>query len=231
MSVVTPSGEDWSRLPEWVGGTVVSPVGTLRDIGRRQAWLQALAVVATLAALRSVAEAVAVAVTGYVLPEAIFPDISSTPLAGWSRALVALSIGSSLWNVVWQPVMWLIVTAIHFGIAYVLGGRGQFAGLLAARGFATIPYVLTIPFAGRQVLALVGPGAELAGALLAAAVVVPVMIWSLVLQVIAVRETMSLSTGRAALTVLLPVAAVVLFLALLICVVLALMLALIERQV
>ncbi len=86
--------------------------------------------------------------------------------------------------------------------ADLLGGRGTGRGLLAALALAQTPALLTAPVAA---LGLV-PSPSWLGAALRAAL----GLWTVVLEVLAVREAHRLSTGRALAVMLLPVVALLL---------------------
>lgn len=82
----------------------------------------------------------------------------------------------------------LIVGAMHY-VARALGGRGNLPGAITALGFASLPAVLNAPvylltrFLGIDGLAGLG--------------VLAFGLWSLVLDVIALREVYEVSTGKA----------------------------------
>lgn len=216
-----PRREDWSRLLEWVGGTIVAPVRTLREVGAREAWLQALVVVAVIGLLEGAVRGAAL-LSDSAAGTSPFDDLlAGTSLEDVERTLTIFSLAQSVGGVVFRPVNWLILTGLYFVLAYLLGGRGRFTSLMAALGFAQVPSLLGAVVSTLTLLSTVGTGLGLLGSLAATAIGVPLTIWTTVLNVIAVRETLALSTGRAALAVLLPILVLIALALLLLCAVLA----------
>ncbi|MHB8841146.1 MAG: YIP1 family protein [Candidatus Aquicultor sp.] len=92
-----------------------------------------------------------------------------------------------------------IVAGIYHIIALILKGKGDYAGLISALGFASFPRLFAAPFG---LLTLV---AGAAGSIIAGIASLGFGIWFLVLDILAVRENYKFSLGRAILTVLIPV--------------------------
>lgn len=108
----------------------------------------------------------------------------------------AFAIGSAL-----TAPLWL---ALGSGILYLcgrlLGGRGPYSAMFSTEAFTAIPGILLAPLTA--VFNLVGgPVATIGGCL-----AFFVGIWALVLTVLAIRESLNLSTGRAVGALLIPVA-------------------------
>ncbi|MCL0056283.1 YIP1 family protein [Dehalococcoidia bacterium] len=89
----------------------------------------------------------------------------------------------------------VISTAICHLVASLLGGRGSYSGLFCGSAFAGLPRIFTAPLAVIGMLPMVGP-------LLSGLGNFGVMVWSLVLSILAIRENYLISTGRAILIVL-----------------------------
>jgi hypothetical protein len=175
-----------------VAGTLLKPGETLRDIGRRQAIISAIALVVLI---------VIVSVTG----QAVVLFLNLAQVSGFqtetmpfqTAPVAAMQITGILWNLVWGPVLWTIVAASLFGCAWLLGGRGNFASLWAASGFALVPQLLVAPLNSvNQLLGSLGTGWQIVGGLVLVPATIAGFIWTVALFVIAVRETMALSTGR-----------------------------------
>ena len=99
--------------------------------------------------------------------------------------------------VIFLPIAWFVGAGILHLIAKALGGKSSFKGYMYATGYATAPRVIAfIPFLGGIIAAL----------------------WSLACLVVATRETQEFSTGKAILTILIPVIAASI-LALMVCLV------------
>jgi hypothetical protein len=107
----------------------------------------------------------------------------------------AILVGSSIINI----VMLVIFTAIYHVVASVLGGKGSYWGLFSGFGFAALPGIFVAPLAVIGLLPIVGDLLSGLGAF-------GVMVWSLILSILAVRENYLVSTGRAILIYLLPLA-------------------------
>lgn len=110
-----------------------------------------------------------------------------------------LGLQSSISNVL---LLFVSAALLHL-VARLLGGRGRYAQIVQAEGMAALPMLLVAPF---TVLANMGVLPFLYHVAVLAA-----MVWSVVLSVVAIRETYGFTTGRAiAALVLQAVAAVVL---------------------
>ncbi|HUZ01320.1 MAG TPA: YIP1 family protein [Thermomicrobiaceae bacterium] len=215
----------WASFWGWLGGTIVAPVRTLREVVLADAWPQALALLLGSAALQTILGLGELVVEVIAYPgRAAGPGVAPWWVLGPASPLAAASGPLGVLTTV--PAGWTAASLVYYLIALLLGGRGSFTGLWAAIGFANLPSLLFVPVAVvLWVATMLGPTAVVIVGLLALMVAFPVASWSVALQVIAVREAMSLGTGRAALTVLVPVG-VLLTLALLVgCVVLVVLIA------
>jgi len=100
-------------------------------------------------------------------------------------------------TLVFSVVMLVVFTGICHLSASLFGGKGSYAGLFSGFAFANLPGVFAAPLAVVGMLPVVG-------ALLAGLGSFGVVVWSLVLSILAVRENYLVSTGRAVLIILLP---------------------------
>lgn len=114
-----------------------------------------------------------------------------------------------------DPVAWFIIAPMiallglalaaalfHF-TAFLLGGRSTYAGVFSAIAFARLPSVFNAPLVLLSVL--LGP----AGSFLVGLGNMGLIVWSMALIVIGIRENYQLTTGRAILVFLLPLLAIV----------------------
>jgi hypothetical protein len=188
-----------------IPGVITQPVPTMRAIAAARPWPIALAYYIGIAVISGIAgifsaQAQLAAMQAQLAQldpqarqqiEAIFQTFMNP---------VAL-VGSS---VVLAPIALVIVAGIFWLVARLLGGQGPFSGLFSTLAFAATPSlfqsVLTIPLslAGAALSSLIGLIGFAIG------------IWSLVLQVIGIRESMNLTTGRAIATVLIPIGVLIL---------------------
>jgi hypothetical protein len=199
-----PADSGSFNVAQAIPGVITQPVPTMQAIAAARPWPIALAYYIGIAVISGVAGAFSAqaqlaslqAQLGSLDPEARqqFEAIVRTFLNP-----VAL-VGSS---VVLAPIALVIVAGILWLVARLLGGQGPFSGLFSTLAFAATPSlfqsVLTIP------LSLAGAAFSSLVSLIAFAI----GIWSLVLQVIGIRESMNLSTGRAVATVLIPIGVLV----------------------
>jgi hypothetical protein len=127
-------------------------------------------------------------------------------------------------------VLWIAAAGLIHGIARVLGGRGNFVGLLKLVGYAALVGLVALPVASADAfLKLQGNAkAELYVAQLAGLLGVVIFLWQNALLVMATRRHYAISTERAVAAVIGPVGvALVLIVALII---LAITLAVIAQQ-
>ncbi len=179
-------------------GVIVRPATAMRRIAAARPWPFALglavviALVAGLANLQSPWNQVAPA-----------PDPAGVLPPEYDQAMAFLQ---SPWLVVFNallcsPALLAVGAGILFLIGGLLGGRGHYSALFSTQAFSSVPSLLLTP-----IVALL----NLSGAVVAAVLTIPlsigVGIWVIVLQVLGIRESLSLSTGRAIATVLIPIA-------------------------
>lgn len=135
-----------------------------------------------------------------VLPACIFYILSGLPSILISQALYPETQASLTAPVLVQSILlalaslFLLAGLLHLS-AKILGGDGEYMHLVQGFGFASLPRLLLavfIPFAYSM-------GTRIEGALGYANVVV--FVWTLILGVIAIRETHEFTTGRAVGTI------------------------------
>lgn len=223
--------DNWSRMWDWIAGVIVSPAETFREIGARAAWPQALALVAALGLINALIQA-AGALTGAGAAWAELRNVSREfgtgvdPFAGGAGMATGLAVATAFTEVIWRPILWTAAALVVYLVAYLLGGRGDFVRLWAVLGFAAVPEFLVAPLsAAVALLGVLSPPLSALGSLALLPVNLLVFIWLVVLYVLGVRETMSLTTERATAAVLLPIAVILLFILLAICVIAALLFA------
>lgn len=203
-----PEGSSFN-LVEAVPGVVTRPVPTLRQIAASCPWWLALLVYIGASLLSGLAGLINLnAQFGQLLSPAMMSELDPPvrqQLAGWISTFTAAApvfvIGSSL---VLAPIGLFISAGLFWLLARMLGGQGPFGGLFAAVGFAgAVPPLIQAPLVA--LLGLAGP----AFSPLISSVSLIAAIWSLILDVIAIRESMNLSTGRAIAVILLLIVLVI----------------------
>ncbi|MDH7577101.1 MAG: Yip1 family protein [Bacillota bacterium] len=186
---------------EYITGALAAPVQTFRETAQKKWWRQGLLLVGGLALLRGLVGA-ATARANPPLPPGLettpeFPRFLEAALNLLQSPLFML-IGSLLGGV----LVWFLGGVIFFAIGKLFKGQGTLGGVLAGLGFAETPRLIEIPLTA--VLSLLGaPGTILGGV-----ASFGFRIWVLVLDVLAVRESLRLGTGAATAVVLIPIALV-----------------------
>ncbi|MBP1763449.1 MAG: Yip1 protein [Firmicutes bacterium] len=100
-------------------------------------------------------------------------------------------------------VFWIVGAGFFGLIAELLGGHGTAAGLLAAMGFSHFPRIFIAPL---LVFASLLP--RTVQALFLALFVSVTVVWTLILYIIAIREAYLLSTLRAVMVLITPLAVI-----------------------
>jgi hypothetical protein len=178
-------------------GVITRPASAMREIAAARPWLAGLllyvaANVLNVLASMAARPANAVGSAEWTLPLLLSPElavalaVSQSPLS-WAVFRVMLSL-----------LMLFFTTGLFYLVGRLLGSRGPFGGLLATQGFASVPNFLLAPVAAMLNLA----GGPLV--LLNWPLGMGFGIWTLVLGVIGIRESLRFSTGRALATVLIP---------------------------
>jgi len=117
---------------------------------------------------------------------ALLQQLISGTAKGLLASLASL-VGGAILSAVMMVILLLVSTLVYWVLGLIFGGRAPFMELLRPLGYsAIIGWVMLIPF--------VGPFLAFFAA-----------IWSIVVDVIIVREVFDFSTGKAAAVVLIPV--------------------------
>ncbi len=191
------------HLVEAVVGVIVQPVQTLRQIALARPWPQALALYIGLAVLQGLASLT------FPRPD-LDTSMTGSPVMdpGATAFLETVTTPGFLFGstLVISPLFLIIETGILFLVGRLLGGRGPFSGLLSAFAFASVPLLIMAPVTAVLNLG----GSAMAIGLIQGLLGTAAGIWVLVLQVLAIREGLALSTGRAIAVFLIPFAVVLL---------------------
>ena len=184
-------------------GVIIRPARAMQQIAAARPWPVAMLLASAIALLTGLVNLTApmpAMAGGEPLPPGLpggFETILAFTRSPWLPVVSALVI---------TPLTLLISTSIFYLVGRLLGGHGPFSALLATQGFATVPGILLAPL-----MALLNLGGTLlAFVLLGYAVSVGFGIWVLVLQVLGIRESLALSTGRAVAVLLIPIAVLIL---------------------
>ena len=194
-------------------GVIVRPVAAMREIAAARPWPIALALYMAITLLSGL--------VGLTSPWADATADTAPPGLADGYESITTFTGSLLLAVVnaliCSPVLLVAIAGVFYGVGRLFGGHGQFTALLSTLAFASVPGLLLAPLTA--LLNLGGAVLLLTVGLLSS---VCFGIWIVVLQVLGIRESLALSTGRAVATLLIPLA----FLFLLFCACVAIIIAL-----
>lgn len=182
---------------EYIAGILMAPVQTLREIAEKKLWKQGLLIIVAIALIKGVANAVT-ARDNPILPPGLEMSAGLHPVLQSMLSVFQspyFLIGSSL---VGGIVTWFVGGLLFYGFGKLFKGQGTLTGILASTGYADAPYFIGIPLT--VLLTLLGrPGAILGGF-----VGFGMGVWTFALDVLAVRESLGISTWAALITVLIP---------------------------
>lgn len=181
-------------------GIITSPVKTLRYISETKPVLLALVVYAVVCWVGIIAS-----IPGTINQlEQMPPGFGELPFFNpGSLTLFALIGGPFI-----ALILLAIITGIYHLIAKLLKGTGEYAGLLSVAGFANFPSLFSAPFALLDLVASGDGTMSLSHILLAfikGSVSFGILVWTVILTIIGIRENYKFSTGRAVLTYFIPV--------------------------
>lgn len=146
-----------------------------------------------IAEKKNVGQAVVVFLLSILIPIwALYFGLKATGISTMIPMIIGLKILGSM-------VMWVMATAIWHLIAELFGGRGTAVGMFAALGFAHIPRIFIVPF-----WALIAVMPESSKTLLMTIAVVLIVVWSLWLDVVAIKEIHQLTASKAVLVIITP---------------------------
>jgi len=123
---------------------------------------------------------------------ALYFGLKATGMSTMIQVMIVLKIFGSV-------VLWVMGAAIWHLIAEFFGGQGSARGLFTALGFAHVPRIFIVPL-----WALITFFPENSKTLLMTIGVLVVMLWSLFLDVVAIKEVYQLSTPQAVLVFITP---------------------------
>ena len=112
----------------------------------------------------------------------------------WTMIYVMIGI-----KIVASILVWIIGAAIWHLIAEFFGGRGTAVGLFSALGFAHLPRVFIVPL-----WAFISVMPENSKNILMVIAVLMILFWSVMLDVVAIKEVHQLTTAKAVLVMIVP---------------------------
>lgn len=146
-----------------------------------------------IAEQKNVGQAVVVFTLSVMMPiGALCFGLMTTGMSTMVNMMIIFKILGSL-------VIWIIGAAIWHLVAEFFGGKGTAVGLLAALGFAHAPRIFIVPL--WALIAVMPPSNK---TLLMTMSVLVVMLWSLFLDLVAIKEIHQLSMSKAVLVLVTP---------------------------
>lgn len=182
--------KDQLGFAELIYGVLFSPAATFARVSRENHLFNVFVIFLTVTLVSSVVN---------FLGARDFSDLPPE-LAG---AFTAAGPYMGILAVVFAFISWFVQAGILQVFAELLGGKGRALQVLTVLALAGIPKAFAIPF---QVLGFFFTGSTVS-TFLGVAVSLSVIIWSLALMVIGLREVHGLSTGRAVAVLALPLGA------------------------
>lgn len=174
-----PQGNQGIGVLEAVYGIIFQPVATLRQLSTWGRFRWGLFIYALILLFDQ------------VVVSATLPSTYWETMMGVSAGTLFVALYPALMGITFTAV------AVLHACALLLGGKGQFRGFFAATAFAALPMVFL------SLLSFLEYMGSLSGFFSAVPSLV-VALWLLVLQVLAVRESHLVSTGKAVLICFLP---------------------------
>ncbi|MBP2626552.1 MAG: Yip1 protein [Firmicutes bacterium] len=146
-----------------------------------------------IAQRKNVGQAIVVFLLSILIPIwALYFGLKATGMSTMINVMIVLKIFGSL-------VMWIMGAAIWHLIAEFFGGHGTAVGLFTALGFAHAPRIFIVPL-----WALIAVMPASSKTMLMTISVLAVMLWSLSLDVVAIKEVHQLSASKAVLVMITP---------------------------
>lgn len=176
-------------------GTLFSPVPTFKRMIEEKTSIATAVIVVLIASICSGAGS---ALTQSILSYSGFggyPGFEAYQMQSMMSPAALLVMG-----VVGGMIGWVIMAGVLHLVAKVLGGKGTFEGMLLLMGFATLPNIFQAPVG---LIAFFSGG--LSGLTISLGLGALLGLWILALNVIAIREAQGFTTGKAIVTLILPV--------------------------
>ncbi|MBC9784546.1 YIP1 family protein [Heliobacterium chlorum] len=188
-------GRDWS-VTDYLYQVLVHPRQAFSAAAEKKPLGLALSIVLGTSLINLIVNTSLADRTAPFHPPGVTGDVFGNVVAGMSIFAVSLGI-----------IMWFVMAGFFNLVGELLGGRGNAKGLLTALGLAYWPSILLAPvnLAGQYL-----PG----GKVIQSLGLLAVTLWGFVLQVLAIRESLYLSTGRSLLVIFFPLIVLILLFAL-----------------
>ncbi|MDW7739697.1 MAG: Yip1 family protein [Bacillota bacterium] len=177
----------FDKIINWLSGVITMPVATLNEVAKEKPAGLAFLVYTFVLILTSIVA---------VYSGAQFSSYENSMLEiGFQFPLYYIALAMIPFGII---SLFISTLLIHL-FARLFGGKGQYWNLFSAYAFANFPMIINVPIS--FLLGFLG----IVGGILSGLFGFALSIWILVLQVIAIRESHSLSTGMSILTYLIQV--------------------------
>lgn len=178
-------------ITELLYGVIAGPVDTLRYIVNNKPVAAGILIYMAVAWIGAFAS-----IPGSLNSFEQIPELSGMPMFNPRAIIIFTIVGAPFFSLIWL----VIYAGILHLIASLLKGKGDYAGLVGAIGFASFPMIISTPFS--LIDYAIGLSISLYGI-----ISLPFTIWTIVLTIIGIRENYNFSTARAVWTFFIPVIA------------------------
>ncbi|HIE13522.1 MAG TPA: YIP1 family protein [Desulfotomaculum sp.] len=178
-------------------GVLFNPVATFRGMSERPPFGQAAAVLFVLAFSNGIA--------GWFVFRTTLADTPGMEATALAPVLTGLSVFFLFFTLVFAGLKWFLYGSLLHLLAELWGGRGTPKGTLAVYALSGLPGVFLVPL---QLILTLLRASEIISAALSITAGLVVLSWGAVLLIIGLREVHRFSGGAAVLTVVTPVAVV-----------------------
>lgn len=162
-------------------GIIFSPAQTLRTISDNKPWAYGIVVFLVVMTFTMIVN------RGIYVMEPVEQVLSIPSGFLWLGALI---------GIIFSLILLFIMAGLYSLLGEIIYQSGNGSGLLASLGFASLPGIFGPPLQYIAILADLNP--------LSMLISFAITIWLLVLQVIAIREALRLSTGQATFLFIIP---------------------------
>lgn len=186
-----------TEVMDEIYGTLFSPVSTFKGMIEERTSIANAVIVVLVASICSGA--------GSALTQSALSSFgTSYGFEAYQLQSMVSPTASLVMGVVSGVLGWVIIASVLHLVAKALGGKGTFESMLVLMGFATLPNIFQAPVG---LIAFLSSG--LSGLMISLGLGALLGLWIIALDVIAIREAQGFSTGKAIVTLVLPVALLV----------------------
>ncbi|MTI48798.1 Yip1 family protein [Sporosalibacterium faouarense] len=177
-------------------GVITNPKDTLEEISNSAPIWQAISINVILGVL-----SVFITLNRNTLMANMGPGISPYDIEMLSSMIPMFMVMGVFFAMIVNPLFHFIETGMYNLISEFLGYKGSGKGLFSALGFASVPGIFSI--------ILLGIFSSINLNIVSTIISIPITIWVIVLNIIAIKKTYQMGTGKATLTYFIPIIALI----------------------